>query len=134
MSAYCARSAPALRPRRPSAMAAKSCSPHRRRPRPTERSGRSKNAFHRPPSRPFHRPGLNSPFFHPKEQYHQSPQMIAQVGTPVEMSLQKSFNSRELKEFAMFSGRERHGFLEQRPERSAEPVVGGNRSEEHTSE
>ena len=52
--------------------------------------------------------------------------MIAQVGAPVEMSLQKSFNSRELKEFAMFSGRERHGFLEQRPERSAEPVVGGN--------
>ena len=71
-------------------------------------------------------PGLNSPFFHPKEQYHQSPQMIAQVGAPVEMRSHMSFDLRELKEVAMFGGGECHGFFEQRPERSAEPVVRGN--------
>ena len=79
-----------------------------------------------PTCRPRRRSGLNSPFFHPKEQYHQSPQVITQVGAPVEMGLHMSFNSRELKKLAMFGGRECHGFFEQRPERSAKPVVRGN--------
>jgi hypothetical protein len=52
--------------------------------------------------------------------------MIAQVGAPVEMGSHMSFDSRELKELAMFSGRKCHGFLEQRPERSTEPIVRGN--------
>ena len=52
--------------------------------------------------------------------------MIAQVGAPVEMGSDLSFDSRELKELAMLSGRKSQGILEQRPERSAKPIVRGN--------
>ena len=52
--------------------------------------------------------------------------MIAQVGAPVEMGPHMSFDSGEVKELAMLGGRKSHGILEQRPERSAEPIVRGN--------
>src|SRR6202140_4910166 len=107
-------------------MEAKSCSPHRPHRRPAERSDRSENVFHRP-VRPRGRCfGLNPPFFHPKEQYHHPPQVIAEVGAPVEVGSHISFDSWELKKLAMFCGRECYGFLQQRPEWSAEPVVRGN--------
>ena len=52
--------------------------------------------------------------------------MVPQVGAPLQMRTHMSFNSRELEELPMFGGGEGQGFLEQRPERSPEPVVRGN--------
>ena len=52
--------------------------------------------------------------------------MEAQVGAPFQMRTHMSSNSRELEELPMFGGGECQCFLEQRPERSPEPVVCGN--------
>ena len=52
--------------------------------------------------------------------------MISEVGAPVEMGARLGFDSRQVEKLPMFGGSECEGFLKQRPQRPAEPVVRGN--------
>ena len=53
--------------------------------------------------------------------------MIPEVGPPLEMGARLGFDSRQVEKLSSsFGGSECEGFLKQRPQRPAEPVVRGN--------
>src|SRR5579859_2383420 len=72
------------------------------------------------------RSGLDVPVFDPQEQNHQTPEVVAEIGAALHVIADERFDAIAAKQIGAVDGRGAEGIHQQRAQRAAKPIVGGN--------